>query len=57
MRAPPGTAFAGTAALFAVTDEDLGEARRIIADLFPHERKMLADQLTCLPTKGNALHR
>ncbi|MEU4933121.1 hypothetical protein AB0G54_42675 [Streptomyces yokosukanensis] len=43
-------------ALFAVTDEDLGEARRI-ADLFPHERKMFADQLTCHPTKGDVLHR
>jgi hypothetical protein len=40
--------FAETAALFAVMDGDLHKARSVIADLFPHERKMFADQLTRL---------
>lgn len=40
--------FAETSALFAVMDDDFPEARRIIADLFPHERKMFSEQLTRL---------
>ncbi|WP_149563192.1 hypothetical protein [Streptomyces cacaoi] len=42
------TTFVETSALFAVMDDDLPKARQIIADLFPHERKMFAGQLTRL---------
>ncbi|MEO3976758.1 hypothetical protein [Streptomyces sp. CAU 1734] len=42
------TTFAETSALLAVMDDDLPKARSIIADLFPHERKMFAEQLARL---------
>jgi signal transduction histidine kinase len=39
------TAFAETAALWAVMNENDTEARRIVADLYPNERAELAEQL------------
>ncbi len=42
---PAVTAFAETAALWAVMSENDAEARRIVADLYPNERAELAEQL------------
>ncbi|MEV4975492.1 hypothetical protein [Streptomyces scopuliridis] len=42
---PPVNAFAETAALYAVLNEDLSEARRIVGDMHPGERATLARQL------------
>lgn len=42
---PAVTAFAETAALWAVMNENDAEARRIVADLYPNERAELAEQL------------
>ncbi|SEU46526.1 hypothetical protein [Nonomuraea wenchangensis] len=45
MSAPPVTAFAETAALYHLLNEDLAEARRIIGDMLPGERRVYAEQL------------
>jgi hypothetical protein len=45
MSAPAVTAFAETAALYAVMTEDLPGARRIVGDMLPGERAQLAQQL------------
>ena len=42
---PAVTAFAETAALWAVMNENDAEARRIVADMFPNERAEFAEQL------------
>jgi acyl-ACP thioesterase len=42
---PAVTAFAETAALWAVMNENDIEARRIVADLYPNERAEFAEQL------------
>ena len=42
---PAVTAFAETAALWAVMNENDVEARRIVADLYPNERAEFAAQL------------
>lgn len=42
---PAVTAFAETAALWAVTNENDAEARRIVEDLYPNERAEFAEQL------------
>jgi hypothetical protein len=41
----PVTAFAETAALFHVLNDDLADARRIVAEMFPSERAVFAEQL------------
>lgn len=45
---PPVTAFAETAALYAVMTEDEVYARSIVASMLPSERAMLAGQLDTL---------
>lgn len=45
MNTPPVTTSAETAALIAVLNEDLAEARRIVNDMLPSERATFADQL------------
>ncbi|MGI5274669.1 hypothetical protein ACQEUU_36930 [Nonomuraea sp. CA-218870] len=45
MNTPPVTAFAETAALYYLITEDLDEARRVIGDMLPGERRMYAEQL------------
>lgn len=45
MNAPPVTAFAETAALYHLINEDLAEARRIVGDMLPGERRVYAEQL------------
>ncbi|MBC9730970.1 hypothetical protein [Streptomyces sp. TRM68367] len=45
MNPPAVTAFAETAALYAVMNEDLPDARRIVGDMLPGERAQLAQQL------------
>jgi signal transduction histidine kinase len=48
MAIPPVNAFAETAALYAVLNEDLDDARRIVSEMHPGERKTLANQLDVL---------
>jgi hypothetical protein len=45
MNPPTVTAFTETAALYAVMNEDLPGARRIVGDMLPGERAQLAQQL------------
>lgn len=45
MPPPPVTAFAETAALYAVLTEDMAEARRIVGDMLPSERATFQQQL------------
>lgn len=45
MPTPPVTAFAETAALYAVLNEDMEEAERIVGAMLPGERATLAGQL------------
>jgi hypothetical protein len=45
MAPPPVTAFAETAALHAVLNEDMEEARRIVGEMLPGERATFAEQL------------
>lgn len=42
------TAFAETAALYAVLNEDMPEARRVVGDMLPGERAVFAEQLYAL---------
>lgn len=48
MNPPAVTAFTETAALYAVMNDDLAEARRIADDMLPGERATLATQLDTL---------
>lgn len=43
--APSVTAFAETSALYAVLNEDMPEAYRIVGDMLPGERATFAEQL------------
>lgn len=45
MNPPAVTAFTETAALYAVMNEDLPDARRIVDGMLPGERAQLAQQL------------
>ncbi|MFG2276760.1 hypothetical protein ACGFNY_44255 [Streptomyces chartreusis] len=48
MRGPAVTTFAETAALYAVLNEDMEEAERIVSDMLPNERAEFAQQLDTL---------
>lgn len=50
MKPPPVTAFAETAALYYLITEDLAEARRVIGDMLPGERRVYREQLERLRT-------
>lgn len=45
MHGPAVTAFAETAALYAILNEDTEEAERIVSEMLPNERTMFAGQL------------
>lgn len=45
MNAPSVTAFAETAALFAILNDDTEDAQRIISEMLPNERAEFAGQL------------
>jgi hypothetical protein len=45
---PTTSAFAETAALYAIMTDDISEARRIIRDMLPSERVAFAEQLDSL---------
>lgn len=48
MTMPAVNAFSETAALYAVLNEDMEEAERIVSEMLPSERAQLAKQLDTL---------